>query len=156
MAFSYEITCNDCAQKSWAREIVDLIANHSDKRGHLVCSHCKSTNAFIFRESKLQEIGEKWSRYIKAVIPIETGVATYTPYVFLTTEDKNGDITGVHFHYFKDTRAAGGRLKHGHGPGGPPVLSKEEIFQLIRKLCAFGYVTSSDLESLLSELKQSH
>lgn len=146
---AYDITCRDCKKITYAAEIVDLIHNHLDELGRLVCSYCKSTNTHIYRESKLQEERWDWKRYIKSVVAIDTGVPTYTPYIFLTSDEENGAITGIHFNYYKDTRSQpNGKLKHGHGPGGAPVLSKEELFQLLRYLVRIGIITQADIESL--------
>ncbi len=52
--------------------------------------------------------------------------------------------------YYKDTRGSGGRLKHGHGPGGAPALAKDECLDLIEKLVANGFLRVSDLRRLAS------
>lgn len=150
---AYDITCRDCKQTTWASNIVDLIHNHIDELGHFICSHCKGINTYIYRESKLQEEGRDWKRYIKSVLVIDTGDPTYTPYIFLTSDDESGPITGIHFNYYKDTRGQpNGKLKHGHGPGGAPVLSKEELFQLFHYLIRMKIINTSDIEKLKNEL----
>lgn len=148
----YTIKCysEKCKKETWAANIIDLIDNYT-VNGKIKCGSCGSTNASIFQESKLQEKGEKWGRYIIGVIPIKTDWATYTPYVFLTAPTENGEINGIHFNYFKDTRnQEGGKLKHGHGPGGAPVLSKDEFFQLIEKLIDFGCLSIKELSDFIN------
>ncbi len=134
----YSINCSNCKKNTKAANIVDLIVNHTETIGKIKCTACGSLNASIYKESNLQEKGETWIRYIRSLIPIKTNCDTYTPYVFLTSQTENGEIDGIHFNYYKDTRKYGGKLKHGHGPGGSPVFSKDDFFQLIKKLISYG------------------
>ncbi len=150
----YTIKCNDnaCGKETLAINIVELVNNHISNTGKLKCISCKKDNAYIYQKSTLQEEGEVWERYIKGVITIKTDYDTYTPYIFLTSNAKDGEINGIHFNYFKDTRnEPKGRLKHGHGPGGAPVLSKNEFFQLIDKLIDFGIMNKSDIQDFLNK-----
>lgn len=140
MGRGYLIKCGSkkCGEQTWAANIVDLINEHTEKNGKIQCTACGGLKASVNRESVLQEKGETWSRYIQGVIPIKTGHETYTPYVLLTAQSENGQLDGIHFNYFKDTRnEEGGSLKHGHGPEGAPVFSKQELFQLFDKLMDF-------------------
>jgi hypothetical protein len=149
----YLVECNSCTQKAWANNIVDLIQDHTDELGRLKCNICGNDDAFIYRESMLQEKGDFWIRYIKGVIRILTDYETYSPYVFLTTEDKDSDITGIHFNYYKDTRSEpDGKLKHGAGPGGAPVFKKDELIFLIKKLINYGCFSVEDLKKLIDDI----
>lgn len=151
----YPIKCGseNCRKPTKAWDIVDLIENHTEKNGKIKCTECGSTNASILQESKLQERGENWKRYIKGVIRIKTDVETYHPYIFLTASEENGEIDGIHFNYYKDTRNEGGRLKHGHGPGGAPVFSKGELFQLLDKLNDYGCISKNDMLGFVNKMK---
>jgi hypothetical protein len=132
---SYDIQCRQCQKHTWASNIVELVTKNIDTSGRFVCVHCGCVDTFIYRESQLQEEGEVWERWIKGVILIETGIETYSPYIFLTADSEDGVPTGLHFHYYKDTRKQqNGRLKHGHGPGGPPVLNNRDLFTIINEL----------------------
>jgi hypothetical protein len=145
---AYDITCRDCNKITHTTEIIDLIENHLDELGCLICSYCKNTNTYIYRESKLQE-GENWKRYIRSAVTIDTVVPSYIPYIFLTSDEENGPITGIHFNYYKDTRGEpNGKLNHGHSPGGVPVLRKEELFQLLHQLVRVGIINHNDIEHL--------
>jgi hypothetical protein len=139
---AYDVKCRACGTHTWAGNVVDLFADHTDQSGRFVCSRCSGTDTFIYRISDLQEgPDEKWERWIKGVIRIDSGIPTYSPYVFLTAEAEDGPITGLHFHYYKDTRSQpGGRLKHGHGPGGPPVLGIDDLFRILEHLVDNGIV----------------
>lgn len=148
----YSIKCTSCGQNTWAENIVNLINEHKEKNGKIKCTACGSSNASIYQESSLQEKGEIWERYIKGVIPIETEFETYTPYIFLTAQTENGEIDGIHFNYYKDTRKDGGKLKHGHGPGGAPVFSKDELFQLLEKLVSYGCLSKQDLAKFIERI----
>ncbi len=136
----YDIKCQPCDAHTWASNIVDLLKEHTDHAGRFVCSKCSGHDTFIYRISDLQEgPGETWERWIKGVVTIDGGIKTYSPYIFLTADAEGGPITGLHFHYYKDTRdQPGGRLKHGHGPGGPPVLGFEDLFHMLRHLVTQG------------------
>jgi hypothetical protein len=131
---------------------VDLIQEHTSEQGKMRCSRCGRASAYIKRESALQEKGEVWHRCIKGVIPITTEFPTYTPYVFLTAESETDKPSGIHFNYYKDTRP-GGRLKHGHGPGGAPVFSHAELLQLLVKLGRAGFIHAKDLEKTAREIR---
>lgn len=131
----YTIECRKCGRQTVAPTIVNLIHDHTNPAGRFVCSGCKEQDTHIYRRSNLQEEGDIWERWIKGVIAIDSGIPTYCPYVFLIAESVDADVTALHFHYYKDTRAEpGGKLKHGHGPGGPPVLSVSDLFTILERL----------------------
>lgn len=145
LTMSYSITC-DCGKVTWANNIVELIRNHTNEIGHIICTECSFPRAHIFQESRVQEKGKPWRRYIKGVIPIRTAYEVYTPYIFLSSETKTGEIDHIQFYYYKDTRKDGGRLKHGHGPGGTPAFNKKELFQLLEKLINYGCLTKKEIK----------
>ena len=150
---SYDIQCRKCKEHTWAGNIVDLLKEHTDEKGRFFCEHCQGTDTFIYRESQLQEEGEVWERWIKGVIQIDSGIKTYSPYIFLTADSEGGRPTGLHFHYYKDTRShSKGRLKHGHGPGGPPVLRKNDLFIIIDHLVALGVLSKEKVKSFAARL----
>jgi hypothetical protein len=153
MPYYIKCTNSKCGEYTGANTIVDLISEHLDSVGKIICTYCGQSGAFIYRESKLQEEGEIWARWIKGVITIDTGIPTYSPYIFLTSQNEQGPVNGAHFHYYKDTRPDGGKLKHGHGPGGPPVLSKDEIFQLLEKMIVFGCLDVQEIIDFTDRLK---
>jgi len=149
----YDIQCRKCKEHTWAGNIVDLLRGHTDANGMFLCMHCGDTDTFIYRESKLQEEGDTWERWIKGVIQIDTGIETYSPYIFLTADSEDGEPTGLHFHYYKDTRShPSGRLKHGHGPGGPPVLGNKDLFTIISHLVGLGVLSREELRSFAAQL----
>ncbi|HWP90817.1 MAG TPA: hypothetical protein VNN20_01270 [Thermodesulfobacteriota bacterium] len=145
----------NCQERTWANDIVDLIDNHTDTRGRLKCSKCGISDAYIYRKSNLQEKDKVFERWIKGVIRITTPYQTYSPYVYLISDEENGDITGIHFNYYKDARSKpGGKLKHGHGPGGVPVLSQKELLDLIEKLISFCCLSVQDIKNLLDRFEK--
>ena len=148
----YLIKCLSCKQETWAQNIVDLIKGHTINNGKIKCIKCNSSNASIHQRNNLQEKGEVWERYIIGVIPIITDSETYTPYIFLTSQVEGGEVDGIHFNYYKDTRQSGGKLKHGHGPGGAPVLGKDELFQLLKKLIDFGCLSKQNFENFIIKI----
>lgn len=153
MGKGYDIQCRKCKQLTWAVNIVDLLKEHVDAAGRFVCAHCGNTDTFIYRESPLQEEGEFWQRWVKGVIQIDSGIETYSPYIFLTADSEDGELTGLHVHYYKDTRSfPKGRLKHGHGPGGPPVLYNHDLFTIIEHLVTIGVVSKEEVQSFANRL----
>ena len=150
---SYDVQCRDCKKTTWAANIVDLLKDHTNQKGRFLCDQCRGTNTFIYRKSKLQEEGDVWHRWIKGVICIETGVTTYSPYIFLTADAEDGPITGLHFNYYKDTRPhKNGRLKHGHGPGGAPVLGNKDLFVIIEQLVSLGILSKDEVKTFANGL----
>jgi hypothetical protein len=119
---SYAIDCSNCKVQTVAYDIVDLIDNHTNVDGKIKCTNCSQSDAFIYRESILQE-KQTWKRWIKGIKVIDTKEEGYTPYIFFLSDKLDGDIDGVQFCYFKDLRKQGGRLKHGSGPGGRMCLA---------------------------------
>ena len=152
----YLVKCGsrDCGKETFVDNITDLVDNQTDSQGRLKCAICGHTGAYVYRESKLQEKGQTWPRWIKGVIRITTSFETYSPYVLLSADTEAGAVTDVHFGYYKDMRPQGGKLKHGHGPGGGPALNKEEILQLVKRLLLYGFLSADDIESVLSGLDE--
>ena len=150
----YDVKCRTCDATTWAGNIVDLVKHHTTVSGRFVCVKCSGTDTFIYRISDLQEgPEEKWERWIKGIILIDSGIQTYSPYVFLTADSEDGPVTGLHFHYYKDTRSRpGGRLKHGHGPGGPPVLQTDDLFQILERLVTQGILPKERVQNFASRL----
>ncbi|HWR83395.1 MAG TPA: hypothetical protein VN285_08835 [Candidatus Deferrimicrobium sp.] len=142
---AYRIQCLSCDKETWATNIIDLIENNTDGMfeshgGKLKCGS-SGAQGYIRVESKLQEEKETYIRFIKAVVRIRTDGATYYPYIFLNSSTKGGDVDHLHFNYYKDTRAQpGGKLKHGHGPGGAPVFGKPEFSKLLDRLRECGFL----------------
>lgn len=150
---AYDVQCRGCRQITWAGNIVDLLTYHTDTSGRFVCSYCSGNDTFIYRESNLQEEGEVWQRWIKGVIRIDSGIETYCPYIFLTADSEDGEPTGLHFHYYKDTRSRPqGKLKHGHGPGGPPVLGNRDLFFIIEHLLSIEALSRDEIKEFAARL----
>ena len=148
----YEISCG-IHGVSCASDILDLIEKHTDgtfglNGGRVVCPTCKRPAA-ILKSYKLQE-GETWKCQIREVVRIPSEIPTYVPYVLFTTGEEAGIVSdGVMISYYKDTRLHGGRLKHGHGPGGPAVLGRAEVLMLIRHLVDRELVSVEDAQNAL-------
>lgn len=153
---AYTISCRKCGKDTKAGNIVWLFSeHHSDPSGNIKCKNCESTEAHIFRNSQLQEEGSCWKRYIEMAIKLSSNEKeTYQPYAFLTTGEPGGEIGGIHFGYYKDLRGSGGRLKHGHGPGGAPVIGKDSFLRLARELGRIGVIKPEELEELASEMRK--
>jgi uncharacterized Zn-finger protein len=141
----YNIKCDKCKQPSWADNIVDLIDHHLDKQNFLKCSNCGKSGAYIYLTSPTQD-GGVWERWVRGVIRIdykEEELKNYHPYVFLHTHDgAQGEVDSVQISYYKDHRKKrGGVLKHGHGPGGTPVLDLKDIKNILQKLIRLGLMS---------------
>lgn len=139
----YTIQCDVCKKSSWASNIVELIDDHLDENQMLKCTNCGASGAYIYKVSKTQE-GMEWERWIKGIIRIdyhEEEIENYHPYVFLIThQGTQGKIDSVQISYYKDLRKGGGNLKHGHGPGGTPVLDVKDIKNIFDRLTKLGVI----------------
>ena len=125
-----------------------LIRNHRDNNGLFLCQCGK--HGHIVKSFDLQEKGEKWEPFLRGIILLGDADDTYQPFVFLVTyNDPSGPVNDMWFSYYKDTRSTGGRLKLGYGPGGPPVLGKNQIFQLLRQMKSIGCLTQEEIENAL-------
>jgi len=137
----YNIECDACKKSSWASNIVELIDDHLDENQMLKCANCGASGAYIYKTSETQE-GEEWERWIKGILRIDyhdEGLENYHPYVFLIThKGTQGKIDSVQISYYKDLRKSGGELKHGHGPGGTPVLDLPDIKNILHKMKDMG------------------
>ncbi len=144
----WTIQCADatCGRQTWASNIADLVVNHRDNRGWLVCQ-C-GHHGYIEKSFTLQEPGETWEPFLRGIIPLGDSGDSYQPFVFLVSYEPNGDVADLWFSYYKDLRETGGRLKLGYGPGGPPNLSKARFLRLLRQLHELGWLTDSDLGDL--------
>lgn len=145
----YTIKCPTCREETYAPNIIRLIDEHLDERGAIVCVSCGRAGAYIHLKSALQEKGRKWERYVKGVIRVPTRDPGYSPYALLIADGVRTQASAVQLCYFKDLRSRGGKLKHGHGPGGTPVLGKTELVQLLRRLAVYGALTKGDLKAIL-------
>ncbi|HFE45196.1 MAG TPA: hypothetical protein ENJ18_06835 [Nannocystis exedens] len=144
---AWEIKCLNeaCGKASWASNIVDLIDNHRDGDGWLICSHC-GERGYIEKSFELQEPGETWDPYLRAIITLGTPGETYQPFVFLVSYAPDEEPGDVWFSYYKDMRSSGGRLKLGYGPGGPPVLGTDKLVELIRTLASMKRLDAKAIE----------
>ena len=129
----YQMDC-PCGHKWEARNIVELIQEFATPSGRFKCPRCGEETASIHMESNLQEKVETWERWVLGVVPVQTDDPTFCPYVFLTAQNRNGPVDGIHFGCRKDTRKSGTGLKHGPGPDCATVLTPVELLSLVRKL----------------------
>ncbi|MCX7001352.1 MAG: hypothetical protein NT106_13825 [Candidatus Sumerlaeota bacterium] len=148
---AYTFKCRECSSNTWTANIVELFENYTNASGRFVCPNCKSTDTYIYKKSKLQEPGDFWERWIKGVIRIKTEYETYSPYIFLTAGSEDGDISDLHFNYYKDLRPQGGLLKPGAGPGGGPVLGVNDLFYVLRHLVKLGVLTKDYIVRRISK-----
>ena len=129
----WSIKCLECEKNTKAGNIVNLIEYHTDDKGYFLCKHCRK-HGYIEKNYDLQEPGETWSPHLKGVIRLGKEGRVYQPFVFLVSYEPDKPPTDIWFSYYKDTRSTGGKLKMGHGPGGPPVLNAKTVKSLISKM----------------------
>ena len=143
------IKCCDpkCKKLTRASNIVELVSAHRNRDGWFLCSCGK--RGYIEKTFRLQEQGQMWKPFLRAMIPLAKN-GTYEPFVFLVSYKPNAPVTDVWFSYYKDLRRRrGGRLKLGHGPGGPPVLGKGNVLHLIHQLGKIGYFSKKDVAAMV-------
>lgn len=141
----FEIKC-PCGESTWAKEILDLLQNHTDPAtGRLLCSHCGKPHGRVEQVEELQE-GGTWKYWVVGAMPLASPDRYHRPYLRLVAETPDGGPSMVQFSYYKDTRdLPGGRLKHGHGPGGPTVLAEQALIKAIVLLAESGVVSRERL-----------
>ena len=115
---------------------IDKLAGHCNDLGFFLCSTC-GDRGHIKKSYKTQE-GGRWKPCLFGMVGhVANPGETYFPFAFLTSDDNpKGPVDSVWFYYYKDTRRLGGRLKTGHGPGGPPVFYLEHFSELTKALIA--------------------
>jgi len=133
----WTIDCGDGCAPTKARDIIALIDGHRDEAGWFICSRCQQ-QAFISKSFATQG-GGRWTPFLKGAIRLGTPGEPYQPFAFLVGDEANGGVaTSVWVAYYTDLRPHGGRLKMGHGPGGPPVLGMRGVDGLRRRLIELG------------------
>ena len=137
---AWTIECTNCDRETNPANISELMKCR-DNQGWFLCEHCKS-RGYIKKRFELQEknVGP-WNPYLKGAIRPSGHDEnnTYQPFAFLVSYAPKEDPGDVWFCYYKDTRGEeGGRLKMGHGPGGPPVFSAEGVLDLVVQMVECG------------------
>lgn len=139
------IKCNGkCGVDTWADNIDELIRNHRDDNGWFLCQCGK--HGYIEKTFDLQEPGETWEPHLRGIIPLGVDGDIYQPFVFLVSYEPDGLVNDIWFSYYKDTRPTGGRLKLGYGPGGPPVLGKEQVLQMLKLMKSMGCLSQAEID----------
>ncbi len=142
---AWPIECTNCGKVSNPANIVKLMEEHLDDQGWILCGHCKSSG-YIEKKFKLQKGDPQgvWNPYLRGVIrpSLHDSNNTYQPFAFLVSYTPDEDPDDVWFCYYKDTRAQGGRLKMGHGPGGPPVFTAEAVLNLVAQMVKRGCLSA--------------
>lgn len=146
----WTIKCSDptCTRYTGATNIVDLIDQHRDDQGWFLCSCGKK--GYIVKSFKLQEVGQIWEPYLKGIIALGDEDETYQPFVFNVSYTPESHPDSVWFSYYKDLREEGGILKMGYGPGGPPVLHKDSILELIKQLVTLQIISKEEVEKAIA------
>lgn len=137
MAWQLQCGSTTCGRKTCVREIVSLISTYTDTEGWLRCP-C-GHRAYIAKSFTLQEPGRKWEPYLRGIVRLGVNGDTYQPFVFLVShEAPDGPISHAWFTYYKDCRPQG-KLKFGHGPGGPPIVPIGAVRQLVQRFDHLGF-----------------
>ena len=146
---AYQIRCLKCEQDTWAGNIVELIEEHTNLDGRLVCGHCEETETYVDQITGRweKEPEAPWVEYIKGVIRLAADGDASIPYVFLTAHTVDGEVTRLRFGSYRDARPTG-RLADGPGPGEAPALTPEALRQLVVKLDAVGVLSLQDVALL--------
>lgn len=139
------IKCNsECGTETWVNNISELIKHHRDSSGWFLCRCGKYGH--IEKCFNLQEPGETWKPFLRGIIPLGDNEDIYQPFVFLVSYEPDGPVNDIWFSYYKDTRSSGGRLKLGYGPGGPPVLGKGQVLQMLKHMRSIGCLSQEEID----------
>lgn len=145
---AWQIECSDaeCGEETRAANIDDLISRHRDDQGYFLCKCGK--RGFIRKNYHLQE-NRAWEPILRGAIYLRKAEDTYHPFVFLVSYGHDPNIKDIWFSYYKDLRHRGGRLKLGHGPGGPPLLWKDAFLQLLADLKEIGFISADEIKNVI-------
>ncbi len=146
MPFTIKCSDGNCNKKTKSANIVELINKHRDGNGQFICA-C-GQRGYIEKSFSLQEKGQVWEPYLQGIITLGKFCDSYQPFVFNVSYSPNGKTDSLWFSYYKDLRKQGGRLKLGYGPGGPPVLHKDMLKELIKKLIELQILTKEEIKLL--------
>ncbi len=150
---SWMIQCSSekCGEKSWPENIVDLVNNYKDAQGWIVCGAC-GCPGYIQKQYDVQE-GGQFQPYLKAILQPDYTQEGYTeiyrPFAFLASYGPDEPLTDIWFVYYKDMREYDGRLKMGHGPGGPPIFFITDIVDILSKMLTRGDVSEAEVKKRL-------
>ena len=151
---AWTITCtNSNCNKETKPANISYLMNHLDEQGWFLCKHCES-RGYIKKEYRLQGKGaDLWKPYLQGVIrPREHGRDDiYQPFAFLVGYSSELPPEDVWFCYYKDTTEEGGRLKMGHGPGGPPVFQAGYVLDLVVQMIEGGCLDRDNVINVIQE-----
>ena len=140
---SWKISCtnSDCGRVTEPDNIAELTKpenGYLDDQGWFLCEWCRGRGC-ISKTFTIQEGGAPWKPCLKGIIrPNGYEGNTYQPFAFLVSDSPQEHPDQVWFCYYKDTRKIGGRLKMGHGPGGPPVFAAQGVLDLMVQIVRSG------------------
>jgi hypothetical protein len=138
-----------CKEDLWVGNIIELLKSRAS-RGFFKCP-C-GHDGYVEKSFNTQE-GEVWAPFLRGAISLGRRGDFYQPFVYLVSHKPDAAIEDeceLWFAYYKDMRAAGGRLKLGYGPGGPPVVDAQDLLRLLSQLVAIGVLSLSDVENAVS------
>jgi hypothetical protein len=145
------IHCESCSAESVARGVADLIDRHTNEQGRFCCARCGGTDTYLDvpRRAAARRTSDIWFR---GIVPIDakTRDATYAPFVFLTADESDGEISGIAFKYYRPEPSNGKKGKRGNGGGGGgPIMSQSQILSLVSRLVRIGVVSRTDWSAFI-------
>lgn len=151
---SQTIQCRTCKAETTAESIADLISAHTNAMGRFPCGDCGGADTFIHRD-KHPEWKGRAERWIRGIVPIETKTADagHSPFVFLTADAADGDVTGIEFKYYWTARPNGRGRKPGGRTDGGAALTQAQLLSLVKRLARIGIVSTKDWRGFLRDLE---
>ncbi len=142
---SQTIHCQSCKADSVARGMADLIGRHTNEKGRFCCARCGGTDTFLDVEHR-PKAGPGSETWFKGIIPIDTKTrdAAYAPFVFLTAEAPDGEVTGIAFKYYRSAPSNGDKAKRRRRTEGGPVMAPTQLLSLLGRLAKIGVVSNHD------------
>lgn len=150
---SQTIHCQTCGTETEAENIADLINSHTDDVGRFPCGHCRGTETSIELSRSPRRRGAP-ARWVRGIVPLETKTAdvAYMPFVFLTADVPEGDVTGIEFRYYRNARTHGSHRNGDGKPNGGPVLGQTQLLALVGRLAKIGVVSVKDWRALVRDV----
>lgn len=148
---SVEIYCLDpqCSRKAtYAKNLLDLVRNHTDDQGWIVCKcgkHGYVGKNFDYSKS----ISNEFNPSIRAAILCKGEYGNYHPCVFLVSQTPHSPLYQMWFYGIDENRMTG---KLNLGP--PPQFLSDNILPIISSLLDKGVITVDEVKTLLKKKRK--
>lgn len=144
---SLTIRCLKCDTKTGVATVLELLQEHTNGMGRFTCAQCDGTDT-VLQPPRRQQSGSA-QRWIRGILEIATPKPQVdAPFVFLSADAPDGDVTGIEFKYYRVPGSARDDAPH---PNGGLVLGPDQVLALAKDLARIGVVPPARLEQPVQE-----